>query len=283
MAVLCTSFAFAAQENMTAAEKYLFYKKQHSRLAAGETRKNLEDAIPDLDHKMRTALKKSQKHWSSSVNFDEMMRAEILDKTVLKNLGIPFEEKGERIFVSAGIMHSYGYLFSQLQTKFGLKGKRWIESRIDERIGLKAETFSPFAKKEFLSQLTVALDRLLAGRNLTSKILGSLEESIVWQKPDGRIVKGAVRTTLAKLKILPDLDTKDVYLLVYQVKIDDSRWKYVTAFPVEQGFASGVEGVKASRGVEFKPRYNLYIDPEWKVITYVTEGFKGTTSESDNR
>lgn len=263
-----------ANEGKAVPERYAFYKKLHDRLMTGEERKKLEDAIPRLDGKMDEALRTSMQRWSWSVNYDEFMKAEILDKTVLKGLKIPFEEKAGVLHVPAGVMHTYGYLFSQLMTKFGLKGKRWIESRVDERMGLEAGAFSPFGNVEFLTALTKALDDALAKKNKNTPVVGCLEEDVMWKTDRDDHESAELKTCFLKLKTLKDLDTKDTMLLVYSIKMEGAKEKYVTAFPVEQAFADAIIATKATKGKAFKPRYNLYIDPDWTVESYETEGFE---------
>ena len=195
-------------------------------------------------------------------------------------------EQGEESGVehaSAGIMHTYGYLFSQVKTAFGLKGKRWIESRVDERLGLPAGTFGPLAARgEFTSNVTAALMTLI-GHPVTlpeaakdvpaARALGRLEQDVTWKTPDGKKVRATVSTHLVALPPLAGLETKDAYLLIYEMA-EKGRHRLVTAFPIEEGFAASIIAAKASKEPQFKPRFNLYIDPSWTVLSQRSAGFK---------
>jgi hypothetical protein len=180
-------------------------------------------------------------------------------------------------------MHTYGYLFSQLKTAYGLKGKRWVESRMDERLGLQAGMFSPLAPQgEFASNVTAAFLKLIGERpsvpsaaklKLKAKASGSIEQKILWETPDGKTENMSVFTHLVPLKKLPDYETADSYLLIYSV-VSGGRRRLVTGFPVDNKFAESIMKMPAGKSASFKPRFNLYLDPSWTVVSQETRAFK---------
>ena len=123
----------------------------------GEQAARLEDELPGLRRNLNLAAGVSARNWTECTVFDELAKAEILPGKAMSGLGIRRAVTSGVAHAPAGLMHTYGYLFSQLQTAYGLKGKRWIESRLDERLGLPAGTFSPLAAEgEFAANLTSA-------------------------------------------------------------------------------------------------------------------------------
>lgn len=243
------------------------YAALHERLLAGETAADLEDALPGLARNLDAARRVSDAEWTHSTVRDELAGGDILPAQVLAALGIPPAVSSGVAHVPAGVMHTYGYLFSQLKTAYGLKGRRWTQSRLDERLGLAPGTFSPRPPRgEFTANVTKALRELInSGRG------GRVEENVLWRTPAGAEVSGAVRTHLFPLKALPGLEA-ETHLLVYELETGGRR-RLVTAFPVSAEFAAGLEGAKPESGASFVPRFNLYVDTGWRVVRWDSKGF----------
>ncbi len=282
VAAALAACALVARSRARSAPGYAGYARLHARLMAGRTAADLQDVLPGLQANLADAAAVSARWWTDSTPYDELARAPILDDRVLDGLGIPHHVTGGVEHVPAGLMHTYGYLFSQLKTSYGLKGKRWIESRVDERLGLPAGTFSPLPPEgEFLSNVTAALARAVglpldlprASKALTSaKRFGAVEEAVRWRLPDGSEVSGIVRTHLVALLPLREFASADTHLLIYELEIGGAR-RFVTAFPVEKGFADSLLNAKPFDDAKFKPRFNLYVDPSWVVLSRSSAGF----------
>ncbi|HEX4048417.1 MAG TPA: hypothetical protein VH309_11310 [Elusimicrobiota bacterium] len=273
----------AAAAPASAAQDYATYAALYARLMKGASAKSLEDRLPGLAENLETAKEVSKRYWTDSTPFDELAKRYILPDEVLDALGIRHETTGGVVHVPAGMMHTYGYLFSQLRTAYGLKGKRWLESRVDERLGLPAGTFSAVPPKgEFASNVTVAFMRLAGQRislrsaarlEMKAKAEGFVEQRIVWKTPGGETVKASVFTHLVPLKPLPGLETADADLLIYSA-VAAGRRRLVTGFPVDAKFAASIMKTPAGRSASFKPRFNYYVDPSWKVVSVETAGFQ---------
>jgi hypothetical protein len=261
---------------------YKDYARLYGRLAAGKTAADLEDAIPGLRGRLASAAEISRRWWTDSTPGDELAHEQILPDDVLDALGIPHRVDGGVEHVPAGLMHTYGYVFAQVKTAYGLKGKRWIESRVDERLGLPAGTFSPNPPEgEFLANLTATLARLVGlpadvpGALKTepnARALGAVEERVRWRRPDGAAVVGVVRTHLVALGPARGLKTADTHLLIYELELGGER-RFVTAFPIESAFARTFLDAKPADDAAFKPRFNLYVDPSWTVFERRSAGF----------
>lgn len=265
---------------------YEMFAKLYDRIIKeGAKAKDLETELPRLSRNLAIAREVSEAHWTDSTPFDELAKTYILPEHVMDALGIRHTMTVEVMHVPAGVMHSYGYLFSQLETPFGLKGKRWIESRLDERLGLPAATFSPLAPKgEFLSNVTAAFYALIEEKvhlahaapkiKPTAKLTGTIVERVRWRTPNGNDESAVVSTHLVTLKPIVGLETNDVELLIYEVAFNHGVHRLVTGFPIDQNYAEALMATKPSVGTEFKPRFNLYVDPAWKAISYANEGFR---------
>ena len=264
------------------APAYAAFAHLYGRLMAGETAAQLEDALPHLVRNLKTAAEVSERHWAECTPYDELAKADILPGKALRALGIPRAVTLGVAHAPAGLMHTYGYLFSQLRTPYGLKGKRWIESRLDERLGLPAKTFDPLTSRgEFASNLTSVLLQLIgAPENLphaapltpVARVSGSVEQRVTWKTPDGKTVSASVFTRLVPLAPLPGLKTNDTDLLIYEV-VRDGRHLLVTAFPIEKTFADSIRDAKPETSAAFKPRFNFYVDPSWTVVAQENTGY----------
>lgn len=243
------------------------YAALHARLLAGQTAADLEDVLPRLARKLAAARRVSEADWTDSIVRDELAGGDILSAKVLAGLGIPPTVSSGVAHVPAGVMHTYGYLFSQLKTAYGLKGRRWTQSRLDERLGLASGMFSPRPPRgEFTANVTKALRDLVAsGRG------GRVEEAVLWRTPEGGEVGGTVRTFLFPLKPLPGLEA-ETHLLVYELETRGRR-RLVTAFPVSAEFAAGLMAARPETGETFVPRFNLYVDPAWRVVRRESRGY----------
>ncbi|MBI2386746.1 MAG: hypothetical protein HYV14_12125 [Elusimicrobia bacterium] len=269
-----------------AAPGYEAYAKLHARLMDRDDAKRLEDALPRLRRNLKIARTVSDLYWTDCTIFDELAKAEILEEKAMKGLGIRREVTGGVAHAPAGVMHTYGYLFSQLRTAYGLKGKRWIESRLDERLGLPAGTFGPLPPEgEFASNLTSTLLHLIGApakiAHATSvapaeRTLGRVEQRVTWRTPAGKTMKAVVSTYLAPLMPLPGLETTDNFLLIYEV-YRDGRHRFTTAFPVGKDFADAVMATKPGNEPAFKPRFNLFVDPAWTVAEQENLGWRAET------
>lgn len=262
---------------------YEAFARLHARLMDKDTAKTIEDELPGLRRNIGIARKVSDEYWTDCTVYDELAKAEILEEKAMNALGIRREVAGGVIHAPAGVMHTYGYLFSQLKTAYGLKGKRWIESRLDERLGLPAGTFGPLPPEgEFASNLTSALLHVIgapakvahaASVAPAERALGHVEQRVTWKTPGGKTVKASVFTHLAPLVTLPGQETTDEFLLIYEV-LRDGRHRFTTAFPVGKGFADAIMATKPGKEPAFTPRFNLYVDPAWTVAEQENLGWR---------
>lgn len=261
---------------------YESYAKLFARLEGGQTAANLTDVLPNFPKDLETAAKVSDSHWTDSTPYDELAHGYVLPDAIMDALGIRHEVTGSLAHASAGLLHSYGYLFSQLKTAYGLKGKRWIESRLDERLGLPAGTFSPRPPRgEFLSNLTAVLMHLVGAPvhlprssvlEPQARTAGQITERLKWRTLEGGIVSSTVITHLVPLAPLPSFETSDTHLLIYEV-VHAHKHRLVTAFPIDQRFAQSLLGAKPAVDATFQPRFNLYVDPSWTVIERRSSGY----------
>jgi hypothetical protein len=136
----------------------------------------LAKLLPKLDKDLQEDAQRVawKKLWGQSINFDEMVKDEIVNPKIIKALADrmkiaqPFEiihvreepprdgalaeleapalrasDDAGHSLVHAGLEHTYGYLFSILKTSFGFKRARWVSGEIENGFGLPVGVLGP--------------------------------------------------------------------------------------------------------------------------------------------
>lgn len=216
--------------------------------------------------------------WGESVNFDELAGGEIVDPGILRfiagRVGAPAPDG--RI-VHAGMEHTYGYLFSLLNTQFGFKRARWVRPDIEDGLGLPRGSAGPFpAEGTLLANITclaggialkddpaahASLERAGAGCAAGPKkfIYSGVERIRLTEEVSlagGRRV--ALRTDFVPFGKVSGGNT---HLLVYSVSDTAAGGAYlVTAFPVNSAFVErAVAPAGLGPGKPVQTRYNAYV------------------------
>src|SRR5262245_58785993 len=70
--------------------------------------------------------------WGRCVNVDENAGKTIVHPAILEAIGIVAGVPMHGPVFHAGLQHTYGYLFSTLQTPYGLKRERWLSTHMEE-------------------------------------------------------------------------------------------------------------------------------------------------------
>ncbi len=101
------------------------------------------------------------KLWGLSRNIDDNTGTEIVASPILEMLGTLTNFPLQPPVLHAGIQHTYGYLFSLIETPYGRKRDRWVQSYLEKSLGLKRPTFSPVVSDgTLLLNLTYFLGRV---------------------------------------------------------------------------------------------------------------------------
>lgn len=189
--------------------------------------------------------------WGKSYNFDSGANKTILDIAMIEPLQAEFNIKNDNMIVHAGIMHTYGYLFSTLNTPYGYKRKRWVIPTIDTALNLKKAAVSPHPEEgTLLTNITyiagklafddqenlLKLDKLMnVSTELKNYNFAQIKKvSIVEEITYPGNVPYNIKTTLIKfLSKLPSEEND--YLLIYSTKNRETKVEQlITAFPIKK-------------------------------------------------
>jgi len=229
--------------------------------------------------------------WGRSVNYDEHGKDIIVLPPLLEALAQEMPEpptvggiqtSGGWSVGHAGITHTYGYLFSLLQTPFGYKRARWVSPELEQGFGLPQGTLGPKPSEgtflvnvtDFFAQIAFSgqtaspylLDRFRSPASALTKFRFSdlkgyrLVESTQVRAADGTVRSVDLITDLVQFSQTPVVG-KDRYLLVYSIRDpNEGGVKLITGFPVTTDFVDELRNPKTlGDGQKIVTRYNGYI------------------------
>lgn len=247
---------------------------------------NSDDAAMELFHnelpKLEDQIQRDARRngplpfWGRSLNHDEFARQAIVAPPILRLLEAITGRKLSVQTPHAGLQHCYGYLFSNLETPYGFKRRRWIETGLEDSLGLHPATFSPEPNAGTLLANATYLSGQIAFRghrshqNRLVKALGN-KVSVELKQLSLRSVahfrmNERVRKTWRNKRVTWTLQTdviqaKNGYsTLVYSVRSGEDRHELITLFPVDLATFDDLRTRAASKGeVAIRTRYNSYL------------------------
>ena len=215
--------------------------------------------------------------WGRSVNFDENARQIIVHPAILNGIGEIAGVPMRGGVVHAGLQHTYGYLFSLIDTPYGAKRDRWLSGDWERGFGIERSLLGVRPKHgSLLSNLTWFLGQIV--HRGTPAPLKRLRRNAWAAAPElhrypferlsvQHFVEQIVAKREREVSLLTDLvafpnpprDAKaESTLLIYSVR-NGARApvRLITAFPVRSSVAK--ELATAARDRDVRPRYNAYL------------------------
>lgn len=238
---------------------------------------------------IETQLRKSARSpellglWGQSVNVDEHAGTVIVEPPILQILG---ELAGAPLLspvVHAGLQHTYGYLFSLIETPYGKKRDRWLAPDLDEGLGFDVPTLRDDPEEgTLLLNLTFCLARiafrnqpeLLERVETCSAGVASSAKKYPYDKlrirrvvervtiPSGRRKRTKIELYTDLVSLKPTRKSAEKTLLVYSV-LNGRRLglQLITAFPVSGNHAEEITALQnQGEHVEVRTRYNAYVE-----------------------
>lgn len=218
--------------------------------------------------------------WGLSQNFDSGAKQIILAEKIIGDLQGYFNVKNDNQIVHAGIMHTYGYLFSTLNTPYGFKRWRWTIPTFTEGMGLKDKSIGPHPKfGTLLSNLTyfagkiafkskARIEELEKLKNVSNEIKNfpfqnlevvTLEEQVTNSKKFNYLFK----TNFVKIlnKVTKNHQEENDYLLIYSIVEPESKIeKVITVFPIKKdAYLKSTDELLLGTDRPIFVRYNAFI------------------------
>lgn len=211
----------------------------------------LRRECPTVYHQIRRSARSDAliELWGMSSNVDELAKGEIVAAPILRMIGVLANLALEADRFHAGYLHTYGYLFSTLQTPYGLKRDRWIRPALDQRFGFSEATIRVHPRQgTLLMNLTWLLGSLVFDRKSAARaLLASFQDQV----PDAvvrfarrRIRRDRIveRPSKTRVEIITDLFAlRGGDLLVYSMRDRDTEMhRLFTAFPTTEDFRAAL-------------------------------------------
>jgi hypothetical protein len=215
--------------------------------------------------------------WGKSLNFDSGAKKQIVADSIISDLHHKFKTDTDNKIVHAGITHTYGYLFSVLNTPYGYKRRRWVDPTLNYAFALSGNSLSPETMEGgLLSNVTYfagtiafkeegAREALKTLTNVSNEVLNfdysklnteTVEEEIT-SNPSGDVL----RTTLVKFPFKREEEEND-YWLIYTIYTPKAHKEVlITAFPIKKDAYKKIidqESLGPNRPVVV--RYNAYLE-----------------------
>ncbi len=214
--------------------------------------------------------------WGDCVNMDENTRSIIVPLPILAALSALTNVPLQHPIVHAGVTHTYGYLFSQIETPYGRKRDRWVEGQIAGVLGVPPHTLSAQPRQgTLLANATYLLGRIaFRGRPRQQRRLRALRPQVaeaIRDYPYARVrgerivetIKGPRRTVRIYTDLVDSPGTRtERALLIYWWSDQGGEAKLMTAFPITPAVrAELLAPARFASDVELALRFNGFIAP----------------------
>tara|TARA_R110002072_G_scaffold299403_3_gene474865 strand:- start:7555 stop:8409 length:855 start_codon:yes stop_codon:yes gene_type:complete len=215
--------------------------------------------------------------WGQSHNFDEIVQQRIVEPQVLRTIGNVAGVTLPSSSCHSGLLHTYGYLLSVIDTPYGKKRDRWLRPTLAQGFGFGARVLRVMPDQGTLLHNVTWLLARIAFRD-DPKWLRRLRKSC------GHVSDLVVDYSYRKLKItriqesvrladrrLVELCTELVpfpckrskanhALLIYWCRTTRTGKRLLTAFPVSQAWMAERVALARQPNVAARVRFNGQID-----------------------
>lgn len=208
--------------------------------------------------------------WGKSLNFDSGAKKTIVDEKIIEDLQRLFNIKNGNKIVHAGIMHTYGYLFSTIDTPYGYKRKRWIADTLNYGFSLSGNSLSPDTiEGGLLSNVTyftgmIALNdktQLNLLKNVSNELIAFDYTKLKFQRIEESTKDFILVTNLVKIPRKQEKEEND-YLLIYSINdLRINKEFLITAFPVNNETHDKIlDPTGLGPNQKIAVRYNAYLE-----------------------
>lgn len=208
--------------------------------------------------------------WGQSFNFDSNAKKTIVDEKIIKDLQHIFGIQNDNQKVHAGIIHTYGYLFSIIETPYGYKRKRWIEPTLNTGFSLSSLALSPFTVDGgmfsnvtfFAGKIVFKTEerqtQLAALKNVANEVFTYDYSKLKKFRLEEEIETYVLVTTFVEI---PKSSDENSFLLIYStVNKLTGEEKLITAFPVnKETFQKTTAPAELGDNKKITLRYNAYL------------------------
>lgn len=175
--------------------------------------------------------------WGRSSVIDEHVGGPVLPGPTVRALHrLAGMDAGSASEGNAGLLHSYGYLLSTVQTSFGLKRARWLDGALAAALGVETAHFLPGGGTgTLLSRVTDATDSVLGSeRQGPARLAERTEVQPGWRART--VIARASGSGPAALAYALDQGTGERFLTLFPVADPDAVLAEIDAGPARLRF-----------------------------------------------
>ncbi len=243
--------------------KQLSTLAQDNLLTLSKLRQTLKASRPSLERQIAEDAKHPERFlaWGTSTNIDAGAQTSTVHPNLLRLLcewtGRPFDPETET--TNAGLLHTYGYLLSNLKTSFGYKRARWCKGNLERGLELPKSYLSPNPKTGTLLG------------NLTDLCTIVFADYLDRKRPEGTVFDPSRFTGSTLTETIQDVPVTlvtrivnfskandDAAALFYGAKIED-KFEFITLFPVSSWMIGKIRKSAGKAEAKIKTRYNAMI------------------------
>lgn len=214
--------------------------------------------------------------WGRSRNLDELAGDTIVASEILDLLSAITTKPLSHKTPHAGLQHTYGYLFSTLETEYGFKRERWLRPDIADAFGFDSSALGPTPDAGTLLANTTAFGGRFAFRNcedpfsrlqnrLKDHAAADLLEFQVEGSQHVRVLESVQHSWRGKhllWQFQTDLvDRGNLSILIYSLKnLTTSQHDLITLFPIQAATKTEIlERAAAGTLEDIRLRFNGYV------------------------
>ena len=241
----------------------------------------LERAAPDVVQQIRRDARQRGplSFWGRSENIDELADTIIVEPSVLHVIAAIAGRNVSTRTPHAGLQHTYGYLFSTIETEYGFKRDRWVKSSIGLAVGFDSTVLGPHPDQGTLLANATWLSGQIAFRGhrerlrrlrsfLSKKFHGELSKFDVTRFKHVRLLETArtswrkkTRSWTLQTDIIESTMRPGRMLLVYSIVDNDKQThELITLFPTTSDTRDAlVDRAGTRKRSDIRIRYNAYV------------------------
>lgn len=197
--------------------------------------------------------------WGRSTVVDDNVGLPVVPVEILDRFAHEaHQERGDWV-LNAGLAHTYCYLFSDLLTPYGWKRDRWLDGRLAAAAGCDSRLLSPYPPEgTLLGNFTRLLNSFLQAEAATGSDNGMTFEAKRLSETDP--ASGiTLETRLYRRQGEHPQDGATTLLIYSRLNADGDR-KLITAFPVDQSYATSRFVSAAADEGPLIARYNAVVE-----------------------
>ena len=232
---------------------------------------DFERLLPGLASQIRCDVQSPWlRIWGRSLNYDEHEKKIIVDRKILNVIGrIARCKIRDKSNYHAGLIHTYGYLLSNLPTRYGFKRERWINGQLERCLGLSIPLLpaSP-GNQSLLQNLSYLLhnfvgqggtrNQLARETDYVAPTIVEFDYSKIRRK---RILENVQVGQSRRIELRTDLISLPKgdwhSLLIYSHQYNQ-QVRIITTFPIGRETESELLKQETGRNVLIRPRFNLF-------------------------